>query len=183
MYHHFQSKFIANRFWKIYTDEIMIIPIVNENDEIIGQKRRSDIDHGYDIFRSASLWITNSKGEVLLAQRKFTKKIDPGKWSEAVGGTVEGDDSYETTIAREAEEELGLKNIQIQIGPKILFERPCRAFAQFYTATIDKEIDGFQIQKEEIEQIAWVPREQLFEDVLKNPDKYIGAMQEIIKLF
>jgi isopentenyldiphosphate isomerase len=87
----------------------MKIPIVNEKDEIIDYKARTDISFEKDIFRTASLWITNSKGEVLLARRKFDKKVDPGKWAEAVGGTVEGDDSYEDTVIREAEEELGIK--------------------------------------------------------------------------
>lgn len=38
----------------------------------------------------------------------MTKRTDPGKWAEAIGGTVRGDDDYESTIYREAEE-LGIK--------------------------------------------------------------------------
>lgn len=53
------------------------------------RKSRDDIDYSKDIFRTASLWITNSNGDILLAQRKFDKKVDPGKWAEAVVGTVE----------------------------------------------------------------------------------------------
>lgn len=89
----------------------MQVPIVNLNDEIIAYKDRSEIYYGNDIFRTASPWVTNSNGDVLVAQRKFYKKVDPGKWAEAVGGTVENNDSYLKTIVREAEEELGLKDI------------------------------------------------------------------------
>ena len=59
---------------------------------VIGQKQRELLEPP-DIFRSSSLWITNSKGEVLIAQRSHSKKLDPGKWGEAVGGVVEGDNS------------------------------------------------------------------------------------------
>ena len=86
----------------------MTIPIVNDNDEVIAAKNRSDLDYANDIFRTSSLWITNKKGEILLAQRAFDKQANPGKWGEAVGGVVEGEDSYDETIRREAEEELGL---------------------------------------------------------------------------
>jgi isopentenyldiphosphate isomerase len=59
----------------------MSIPVVNEKDEIIGHKDRADVDPSVDIVRSASLWITNRNGDILLAQRKFTKRNNPGKWS------------------------------------------------------------------------------------------------------
>src|SRR5687768_11331136 len=102
----------------------MQIPVVDQQDKIIGFKERDEIDFQKDIFRTASLWITNSQGDVLLAQRKHNKKTDPGKWAEAVGGTVEGDDSYEATVLREAYEELGLQNVTPQLGPKQLITTP-----------------------------------------------------------
>lgn len=108
----------------------MQILLVNEQDEIIGSKERAGLDYTKDTFRTASLWITNSDGDVLLAQRKMDKKIDPGKWAEAVGGTVEGDDSYEETIIREAAEELGLSDIEITLGPKQFIDNSARYFVQ-----------------------------------------------------
>jgi isopentenyl-diphosphate delta-isomerase len=160
----------------------MEIPIVNRNDEVIGHKDRSEIDYVNDIFRSASLWITNSNGDVLLAQRKFDKKVDPGKWAEAVGGTVENDDSYFDTVVREAEEELGLTGLDIKVGPKQFITTPCQYFAQWCTTCIDKHISEFKIQKEEVEQIAWLPIKKLNDELVANPDKYIEAMPEIVRL-
>jgi len=160
----------------------MIIPIVNQQDEIIGNKDRSDIDYDNDIFRTASLWITNSAGDVLLAQRKFSKKVDPGKWSEAVGGTVEGNESYLTTVIREAAEELGLNNIKIQPGPKQYISTSYKCFVQWYTIILDIPIFEFVIQDDEVEQIAWVPVEQLRSELKTNPDKYIDIMPDILQL-
>lgn len=53
-----------------------LIPIVNLDDEIIGYKERSKIT-SQDIYRVSALWIENSKGEILLAQRGFMKRNNP----------------------------------------------------------------------------------------------------------
>lgn len=48
------------------------IIIVNENDEIIGHKKREEIRQE-DIYRVSALWLTNSKNEILLARRGLNK--------------------------------------------------------------------------------------------------------------
>lgn len=161
----------------------MQIPVVNINDAIIAYKERDAINFDVDIFRTASLWITNSKGEVLLAQRKHNKRVDPGKWAEAVGGTVEGDDSYEETVLREAEEELGLKNISVTLGPKQLITTPGRYFVQWFTIRVDQDISAFTIQEDEVEQVAWISQEQLLYELQAKPNKYIPAMKDVVALF
>lgn len=151
--------------------------------KVITYKARSDIDYKNDVFRTASLWITNTNGDVLLAQRKLDKKVDPGKWAEAVGGTVENDDTSEETITREAEEELGLTGLDVTEGPEQFITTPCKYFVQWYAVTLDKDISNFTIQKEEVEQIAWIPRAQLEKEVREFPEKYTGAMANILSLF
>ena len=82
-----------------------LIPVVNEQDEIIGYKERAEIQKD-DIYRIVSLRITNPQGQILIAQRAFTKKHAPGKRSPAVAGTVEKGETYEQNIRKEAKEEL-----------------------------------------------------------------------------
>ena len=86
----------------------LMYQIVNENDEIIDYKPRNEIDYKKDYYRIGCLWLTNSKGEVLLAQRLLTKDKDPGMWGPSAAGTLEKGESYESNIYKEAEEELGL---------------------------------------------------------------------------
>ncbi|MDX2776614.1 NUDIX domain-containing protein [Streptomyces caniscabiei] len=161
----------------------MIIPVVNEKDENIGYKERADIDPATDIVRSASLWITNPNGDILLAQRKFTKRSNPGKWSEAVGGTVEGDDDYESTMLREAEEEIGISVTKYAIGPKQYVDSPTKYFVQWYTTVIDAPIEAFKVQEEELEQLAWISEAQFVKELKDTPEKYIDEMQDIARLF
>lgn len=161
----------------------MQVPVVNTKDEIIGYKERDHVDPSEDIVRAASLWITNSQGDILLAQRKFTKRTNPGKWGEAVGGTVEGDDDYESTMIREAREELGLEATNYMLGPKQYIDAPARYFTQWYTLVADLPIDSFTIQEEELEQVAWVSEEQFITELTTTPEKYIDEMQEVSGLF
>lgn len=150
---------------------------------MIGYKNRSQLVYDKDIFRTASLWITNSKGDVLLTQRSLNKKVEPGKWSEAVGGTVEGRDSYEQTIIREAEEELGISGKEFVVGPKQFVSSTAKYFVQWYTVVINMPIESFRIQQDEIESIAWIPQPLLIKDLDVNPHKYIAPMRDIVNLF
>ncbi len=156
-----------------------ILPIVNEDDEIIGYKNRGDIT-GDDIYRVSALWITSSKGEVLLAQRHRTKSHDPLKWGPAVAGTVEKDESYRENIIKEAEEELGLKNINPLEGPKIRMRGEYNYFVQWFFLTTDKDIDEFVIQEDEVEQIKWFSVAELKRLIHKDPQAFIPSLQEYV---
>lgn len=161
----------------------MQIPIVDKNDNILYYKDRSEVDYKNELFRTSSLWISNNKGEILLAQRKFDKKIDPGKWGEAVGGTVEKSDSYFDTIIREAQEELGLTNISITPDVKQFFQtKTYSCFVQWYKAVIDKDISEFVIQQEEIERVVWMAVDKFKQDLTINPDKYVSCLQKCVEL-
>lgn len=65
--------------------------------------------HGHVIFANASpacaLWIVNDRNEVLIA----TRAHEPGRGSlDAPGGFCDGAETFESTLAREMQEELGL---------------------------------------------------------------------------
>lgn len=105
------------------------IIIVDENDEIIKHKERGTLNQS-DIYRVSALWIQNSKGEILLAQRSFNKKNHPGKWGPAVAGTNDEGETYESNIVKEAEEEIGLKNISFQKSINQKVEGEHNYFAQ-----------------------------------------------------
>lgn len=158
------------------------IIIVDQNDNVIGSKPRDLVDYEKDIYRVSSLWLTNSKGEILIAQRKHTKKHDPNKWSGAVAGTVEVDETYESNIYREAEEEIGLKGCKFKLGPKQFVSHSKKFFVQWYFCISDKSEDDFVIQDEELEKVKWIGTEDLINDVKNNPQNYIESMPSIIKL-
>lgn len=154
--------------------------VVNEKDEIIAHKLRHEIDFKRDIYRIAALWLTNSAGEVLIAQRLLTKDKDPGKWGPAAAGTLEEGETYETNIYKEAEEEIGLNGIRFETGPKMRFKEPRQAFCQLFIGKCDWPSERFTPQPEEVEQVKWVKAEELINDFRRNPEKYVPSMQLIL---
>ncbi|MEK7175921.1 MAG: NUDIX domain-containing protein [Patescibacteria group bacterium] len=159
------------------------IQIVDSNDNIISFKKREDVDYKKDIYRVTGLWVTNSQDEVLIAKRKSTKDKDPGKWGPAVAGTVEQNETYESNIKKESEEEIGLRNLEFKIGLKRRIYKPRNYFVQWFLVKIDKNLDEFKIQEEEVEQLSWISEVKLRKDTEKNPEKYIPSMPGIINLF
>ena len=149
--------------------------IVNEQDEIVGYKTREELNAGDldKIYRVTALWLTNSKGEILLAQRKLTKKHDPGKWGPAAAGTLEEGDTYDSNIVNEIWEELGLKDLKLTKATKYRVSDYYNYFGQWYTATIDKPAGDFIIQEEEVEQVKWFTREELAQELKNNPQNYL----------
>ncbi len=159
----------------------MKIQIVDGQDRLVGVKERSEIDRKTDIYRVSALWLTNTKGQTLLAQRASTKREDPSKWGPAVMGTVEQGETYESNIYKEAKEEVGLEGVRFTKGVKMYFTYPGNHFDQWYFATLDRDISGFVRQPAEVDALEWVDIERLKKELKTNPDKYIGSMAQIVE--
>lgn len=153
-----------------------LIPIVNEHDEVIGEKDRHDVDRLHDVYRVSAVWVFNSLGQVLLAQRKLTKQKEPGVWGPSVAGTVETDETYEQNAHKETSEELGLKNPSLQELGKVRVSVPFNFFVMMYQTTVDLPAEEFRIQEEEVERVAWRDLDELKADVDANPNNYVKNM-------
>ena len=158
----------------------MKIQIVDDQDQLVGVKERSELDHKADIYRLSALWLTNSKGQTLLARRAAVKVNDPGKWGPAVAGTIDEGETYDQNIYKEAIEEVGLDGVKFTKGLKMHITYPRNYFCQWYFATLDRDIDSFVMQADEVDALEWVDIEQMKHDLQTNPDKYVPAMQQIV---
>lgn len=153
------------------------IIIVDENDRVIGSKERSRITQA-DTYRATGLWVTDSKGRILLAQRGLNKSHHPGKWGPAVSGTVEEDETYEENVLKEAKEELGLDNINVIEEQKKRRKGKYNYFAQWFSVVLDIDISEIKIQKEEVEQVKWFTKEELNKQVNKHPENFLKGVIE-----
>ena len=134
--------------------------IVDENDRIIWYKKRWTVLKS-DIYRVSALLIENSKWEFLLAQRKFTKKNNPGQWTFSVAGTIEKWETYDSNIKKEIEEEIWIYDLKYKkIFRKRIWNKH-NYYCQFYKAILDKDLDYFKIQEEEVENIRWFSVEEI----------------------
>lgn len=158
------------------------IIIVDANDKVVGYKARDSLNE-QDIYRVSALWITDSNEQILLARRHHTKSHHPGKWGPAVAGTVEEGETYADNIVKEAEEELGLKNIEPTIGPKTKTDDGHHHFTQWYVLNIDLNITQFKIQEDEVEEIKWISAEELKKQLKENPEEFLPKMKKYFELF
>ncbi len=158
----------------------MKIPIVNEKDELIRYKERKLVKLK-DIYRVSALWVTDSKGNILLARRALIKKRNPGKWGPAVAGTVEEGETYKQNIIKEAEEELGITNTKFNKAQKVRHSRTHNYFLQWYTLTIDDY--QFKIDKTEVEEIKWFSSKELKQQLEQHPNKFLKSMDRWVDLF
>ncbi|HEY4963618.1 MAG TPA: NUDIX domain-containing protein [Candidatus Saccharimonadales bacterium] len=161
----------------------MSIVIVDKDDKPIGFKSYEELKYR-DIYQVSALWLTDvGSGDILLAQRKWTKHNDPGKWAAAVAGTVDQGENYQINIIKEIEEEIGLKDLELKLGPKQFSDDGShKYFVQWFLAKVDKENTRIIIQEEEVEGVDWMSENKLIQDVRTNPDKYAPNFIDSLKL-
>lgn len=154
--------------------------LVNESDEIIGYKDKPEIIPE-DIYRVSALSVENSKGQILLAQRKFTKKNNPGLWQPAVAGTNEKGETYESNIIKEAGEEIGLFDFEMDLihyGRYVEGEN--NFFGKRFKAIVEKDISEFKMQEEEVEDLKWFDKKDVLDLIEKNPEMFVPHMKEFL---
>ncbi len=157
--------------------------IVDEQDNEIGVVPRSE--HDKHFYRVSALWVTNSKGEFLLAQRALTKKHHPGKWGPAVAGTVEKGETYLSNIIKETEEEIGilLKDSDFIVGPKISNlddkSRNHHYFTQWFFYQTEVSDADFNYDEVEVANVKWFTKE----DVEQSLETFLPSMMSYINKF
>lgn len=157
--------------------------IVDANDKEIGLKSRGEMTRE-DFYRVSALWLTNTKGEILLAQRAHTKINHPGLWGPAVAGTLDEGETYLSNIIKETEEEIGLvlSEKDFILGPKTdTFGSAHQYFTQWFFAEIE-ENTKLVFDPLEVETIKWFSYDLLKKDLEINPEKYLKSMKGYFEL-
>lgn len=160
-----------------------LVPIVNLKDEVIGTKeKRACLPT--DITRATGLFLYTPKREVLLAKRAMTKWYDPGKWSFGVAGTVEAHETYLSNILKETEEEIGLTLREDDLRQTFYgyFETTHRFFYAQYAVEINLPLTAFTKQDEEVDELRYVPAEELFEWLDQRPADFVVNLSQAMDL-
>lgn len=158
------------------------VVVVDKNDKVIGYKVRDDKNDIY-ITRVTGLWIVNSKKEALIAQRSLDKVHSSGKWGPTVAGTVEERETYLINIIKETDEEIGLNISEndLSLGPHRYVETSHKYFLQIYFIQKDIPLSEFTIDKDELNEIRWVPIAELVEWFNNKPDDFIASFGDVVK--
>ena len=154
-------------------DEIIIV--VDDKDTVLGYKNRNQLLFT-DRTRVSAVWIENSKGDVLLAQRSLQKEFHPGLWGPAAAGGVEKSESYEQNAYKELFEEIGLRDAPLTL----VDSRPVTdadghmMYLAYYKGVVDVAIDQLELE-DEVEAVQWITKKDLTADMKNNPTKYVPS--------
>lgn len=138
--------------------ESEILDQVDEQGNVIGKAQRS-VFHSdpSKIHAVVHCWLFNNSGEILWQQRSMQKTTSPGKWDMSCGGHILSGDTPEKTLEKELNEELGLKNVDIQLVDKYIQGNEKQTeLIYLYYAIIDTPIAQMQLQTEEVERVEWI---------------------------
>ena len=96
-----------------------ILSVVDDQDQVIGQRRRDDIHRLGLLHRATHVLVFRQDGQIFLQKRGQHKQESPGLWDSSVAGHVDAGETYDACCVREIQEEIG---IELEEIPKRLFK-------------------------------------------------------------
>lgn len=152
-----------------------IFDVVNERDEVIDRKPRSEVHRLKLKHRAVHVLVFNSPGEVFLQKRSMSKDTSPGLWDSSASGHVDSGEDYDTCAIRELREEIGLI---ISKPPQRILRIECRPeTGQEFVWVYRCEAEGpFVLHPEEIETGGWFPQDKVTRWILDRPQDFASAL-------
>ena len=89
------------------TDEIF--DVCDANDRVIGRAPRADVHARGLLHRAVSIFVFNTRGELLLQRRSAAKDEFPLLYTSSASGHVTAGETYDECAPRELREELGIE--------------------------------------------------------------------------
>ena len=157
-----------------------IFDVVNDRDEVIGQKPRSEAHRLGLQHRAVHVLVFNSHGEVFLQKRSMKKDRQPGLWDSSASGHLNSGEDYDSCAIRELEEEIGLR---LSAVPERLFKLGASAETDQEHVWVYRCRAGgpFQLDPEEIETGGWFAPEDVTRWMAERPEDFASALLVIWK--
>ena len=161
-----------------------IFDVVNAQDQVIGQERRSVVHQRGLRHRAVHILIFNRKGELFLQKRSINKDVSPGCWDSSCCGHVDAGETYEFAVWRELIEELGLELSPAERkGIRMLFKvEACEETGQEFVHVYRLEQEGpFELHPEEIDDGRWFTISEVNQLVAEEPEEVAASFRYIWK--
>lgn len=140
---------------------------VDEQDQLLGAIRRSELRERGLIGRGTFILLFNSAGDLCVHRRTLSKALYPGYWDVAAGGMVQADESYAESAARELEEELGVSGVPLSAHEHFFFDQPGnRLWCAVFSAVWDGPL---QLQPEEVLEARFIPVAEALSESQSKP--------------
>ena len=83
-----------------------IFDVVNERDEVIDHRPRSEVHRLGLRHRAVHVLVFNARGDVFLQKRSMLKDCFPGTWDSSASGHLDQGEAYDDCAVRELREEI-----------------------------------------------------------------------------
>ncbi|HZV34334.1 MAG TPA: NUDIX domain-containing protein [Verrucomicrobiae bacterium] len=157
-----------------------IFDVVNERDEVIGQRTRGEVHRLGLRHRAVHVLVFNSRGELFLQKRSMKKDTFPGAWDSSCSGHLDSGEDYDACALRELREEIGW---QAKQAPERLFKiEACEGTGQEFVWVYRLEAEGpFTLHPEEIETGGWFTAQKITSWMAERPQEFANALLLIWK--
>lgn len=157
-----------------------IFDVVNDHDEVVGQKPRSEVHRLGLMHRATHVLVYNQRGQVFLQKRSMKKDRQPGLWDSSASGHVDSGEEYDACAIRELSEEIGLQVAEV---PRRLFKFAASPETdQEHVWVYRCEAEGpFQLQPDEIERGDWFEPDEVTRWMKQRPEEFASALLMIWK--
>ena len=158
-----------------------IFEVVDANDQVIGQKTRSEVHRLGLRHRAIHLLVFNAKGELFLQKRSMKKDCFPGTWDSSVSGHVDAGETYDACALREPREEIGL---ELAAVPERLFKvDACEETGHEFCWVYCLEHEGpFHLDTEEISEGGWFSPKKIDDWITRSQQDFAPAFVLVWRL-
>ena len=158
------------------------IILVDEKDNEIGTGEKLKVHQDGKLHRAFSIFVFNSKGELLLQKRAKLKYHSGGLWSNTCCSHPRPDQNLKEEVERRLMEEMGidckLKEVLSFVYKANLGNLTEYEFDHVFVGNFD---GNPRLNKEEAEDWKWIKINELREDIGKNPEKYVPWLKICLK--
>jgi isopentenyl-diphosphate delta-isomerase len=151
-----------------------LLVLVNEHDEPIGLMEKMEVHQKALLHRAFSVFLFNSKGEMLLQRRALEKYHSGGLWTNTCCSHPYPDETPAQAATRRMREELGFET---SVDP---------AFSFIYKAALDNELTEYEFDhvligeydghvfsnKDEVADYCYTSMDELRRNIADHPDNY-----------
>jgi isopentenyl-diphosphate Delta-isomerase len=161
------------------------VVLVDENNNEIGLMEKQEAHQKALLHRAFSVFVFNSKGELLLQQRSLDKYHSAGLWTNTCCSHPRSGETTLNAAHRRLEEEMGF-DCDLQEKFSFVYRTPfdnglCEHELDF---VLTGTFDGLpNLNPQEVANFRWISLEDLIADVHANPEQYTSWFQIILKQY
>jgi isopentenyldiphosphate isomerase len=152
-----------------------LFDVVNDHNEVIGQRPRSEVHRLGLKHRAVHVLIFNRRGDLFLQKRSLTKDCFPGTWDSSASGHLTPGETYDACAVREVREELG---VELGRPPERLFPlTACPETGMEFVWVYRALAEGpFTLHPEEISEGGWFTPDAVTRWLAERPQDFAGSV-------